>query len=159
RRIEGLPNVVNHLAFSPDGKALAMCLYSGGLRVFDTATGALLADDAAYDSESYWAAFAADGRLATTCYDGLLRFYDRHWKLLKQAPVDGVERPYCIAFSPDGEKVVVTDSEDQRVVVLRASTIDGPFTPEIGEELFARVTWSADGTTLLAGSRSQHQHQ
>jgi WD40 repeat protein len=34
RRIDGLPNSVNHLAFSPDGIRLAAVLSHGGLRVY-----------------------------------------------------------------------------------------------------------------------------
>ncbi|RTL01491.1 MAG: hypothetical protein EKK65_06635 [Lysobacterales bacterium] len=37
RALGGLPNVVNHLAWSPDGQRLAATLYSGGLRVYDPA--------------------------------------------------------------------------------------------------------------------------
>ena len=35
KRIEGLPNVVWHLAFSPDGRRLAATLAAGGIRLYD----------------------------------------------------------------------------------------------------------------------------
>ena len=65
--VGGLPNVVFHLAFSPDGRYLAATLGRGGVRVFDRDRGwAEVARDGSYGDQSYGAAFAPDGRLATT---------------------------------------------------------------------------------------------
>src|SRR5208283_1314570 len=59
RRIEGLPNDVAHLAFSPDGARMAAVLGSGGLRVYARHTGwAEAARDEDYGSQSYGADFA-----------------------------------------------------------------------------------------------------
>src|SRR5262245_9454429 len=70
RRIEGLPNGVFCLAFSPDGRYLAATLGAGGLRVYDRDAGwGEVARDKDYGDSSYGAAFAPDGRLATTSDD------------------------------------------------------------------------------------------
>src|SRR4051812_35198315 len=45
RRLGAFPNVVNHLAFSPDGRRLAVALGRGGLRVLDVASGRELMSD------------------------------------------------------------------------------------------------------------------
>ena len=68
RRLEGLPNDISHLVFSPTGRYLAATLGgTGGLRVYDRdADWQEVARDAPYGDDSYGAAFAADGRLATT---------------------------------------------------------------------------------------------
>lgn len=83
-RIEGLPSVVPHLAFSPNGARLAATLAgANGVRVYDRAAGwAEVFRDAEYGGQSYGAAFAEDGRLATTSYDGRLRLYDRDGRRL-----------------------------------------------------------------------------
>jgi WD40 repeat protein len=75
-RIGGLPNSVNALAFSADGRYLAAgCGAPGGLRVFDRDKNwAEAFRDATY--ASYGTAFAGDGRLATSSVDGKVRLYD-----------------------------------------------------------------------------------
>ena len=72
-----MPDVTHFLTFSPDGRYLAATLGGGqGLRVFDRDKdwSEVFRDDQ-YGDDSYGAAFARDGRLATTAYDGLIRLY------------------------------------------------------------------------------------
>src|SRR6185369_9872407 len=73
RRVGGLPNVVNHLAFSPDGTRLAATLGAEGVRLIDPAAGRVVAADEGYGDYSLGAAFDAAGRLATTSLDGKVR--------------------------------------------------------------------------------------
>jgi WD40 repeat protein len=113
RRIEGLPNVVFHLAFSPDGARLAAVLGGGtGLRVYAKQTGwAEEARDGDYGDHSLGADFAPDGRLATTEFEGKVRLYagpligDIRPTVTIAAP--GGPRPWRIAFSPDGTRLAV----------------------------------------------------
>ena len=78
-RLDGLPNGVAHLAFSPDGCFLAAALgRPNGLRVFDREAGwAEVARDPDYSDCSYGVAFApgAGASLATTSWDGRIRLY------------------------------------------------------------------------------------
>jgi WD40 repeat protein len=65
KRIDGLPEVVLHLVFSPDGRRLAATLGSGGIRLYDRDQGwGEAARDEDYGGQSYGAAFKPDGRLA-----------------------------------------------------------------------------------------------
>ena len=70
-----MPNITTFLAFSPDGRYLAATLGgTGGLRVFDRDKDWSKAfRDDQYGDSSYGAAFARDGRLATTAMDGMIR--------------------------------------------------------------------------------------
>jgi hypothetical protein len=78
RRIgRDLPNVTHFLTFSPDGRYLAATMGGGhGLRVFDRGKdwSETFREDH-YGDDSYGAAFARDGRLATTAWDGMIRLY------------------------------------------------------------------------------------
>src|SRR5262249_45368883 len=62
RRIDGLPNVINHLVYSSDGRSLAAALWGeNGLRVYRTSDLSEVARDTEYKSDSYWADFDRRG--------------------------------------------------------------------------------------------------
>src|SRR5438876_7160128 len=82
-RITGdLSGFTVRLVFSADGRYLAAMLGAGGLRVFDRDKNWSVAfQDTDYGAASFGAAFADDGRLATSSYDGKIRLYDRSFTL------------------------------------------------------------------------------
>ncbi|HNP84466.1 MAG TPA: hypothetical protein PKN47_23645, partial [Nitrospira sp.] len=58
KRLTGLPNVIGHLAFSPDGQTLVATLGGEhGIRVYGTSDYAVIGEDRAYGDSSYGAAF------------------------------------------------------------------------------------------------------
>ena len=68
---------------------------------------------------SYGAAFAPDGGLATTSFDGQVRLYPPGLAgppLRRRAP--GGERPFGIAFGADGARLAVGYDDSTRVDVL-----------------------------------------
>ena len=110
KRIAGLPNVTHSLAFSPDGRYLAAGLGGRKVCAFLTVTGNGPRSSATRTMATviYGLTFAADGRLATASYDGMVRLYDRDFKLVvppRKAP--GGNQPFRIAFSPDGAMLAV----------------------------------------------------
>ena len=154
-RIAGLPDVVHHLAFSTDGSRLAATLGgSNGVRVYGRDDGwAELWRDEAYDGDSYGAAFAADGRLATTSYDGDIRLYDRDGTRIARR-ASGHARPYGIAFHPEGDRIAVgfDDSTDVALFDGRDLTpLPGPDTGLVDNGNLGNVAWSRDGVLLYAG--------
>jgi hypothetical protein len=156
KRIGGLPNVVHHLAFSPDGRYLAATLGgANGVRLYDRERNwAETARDADYGSRSTGAAFSRDGRLATSSLDGKVRLYDV--ALRRQAvwnSGDG-QRPFGVAFSPDGQRLAVGFDDSTRVALLDGRSLAPLAEPDrsgIDEGNISEVAWSVDGKTLLAG--------
>jgi len=157
--IEGLPSLTNHLAFSPDGERLAASLGSvRGLRVYSrTQHWAESGRDTGYGGQSYWAAFAPDGRLATTALDGRVRLYasdsegDLKPTVVIAAPSG--RQPYSIAFNHDGTRLAVGYANSTAVDLLDGYTLaqlPGPDRHGIDEGDLSTVAWSRDGQSLFA---------
>jgi dipeptidyl aminopeptidase/acylaminoacyl peptidase len=154
KRIGGLPNAVNELVFSADGRYLAAACQSGGLRVFDRDKNWSEAfRDATYGDQSYVAAFADDGRLATSSYDGKVRLYDRSFKLVATQEALSGRRPARLAFRPDGKVLAIGYDDKPSVDLLDGHSLarlPGPNVDGLDNGILPTVAWSANGQTLFA---------
>jgi WD40 repeat protein len=175
-RIAGLPNVITHLAFAPDGRRLLVSLWGKqGIRLYASDDGWRTARetgvDREYDGESYGADFSRDGqRLVTTSFDGRVRLYGLAAAgatpalrpLASERVVTG--RPFAAAFSPDGQRIAVTSADSAAVAVVDGSTLRAAYTPSvagIGNGNLGAVAWSHDGRQLMAAGawkRADGQH-
>ncbi|HZS10048.1 MAG TPA: caspase family protein [Blastocatellia bacterium] len=156
RRLTGLPNVVLHLAFSPDNTLLAATLYEKGVRIFRVADGTEAGRDESYGDQSYGADFDGGQRLVTSCYDGFIRLYNREFRQIAKAAAPGGKRPYAVRFSPDGKKIAVGYIDSTSVSLLSGddlSALDNPETKGIDNGSLSNVAWSKDGAALYAGGR------
>ncbi|HVR10979.1 MAG TPA: hypothetical protein VMW75_23250, partial [Thermoanaerobaculia bacterium] len=155
RRIQGLPLVINNLAFSAEGSRLAASLAGEeGVRVFRVSDGEELSRDTDYAGASNGIDFDRDGRLATTCADGFVRLYDPGLKRIAKVKAQGGE-PFSIRFSPDG-RVAVGFSGSARVEVLSAADLRHLYFPDtsgLDNGDLSAVAWSADGRMLFAAGR------
>jgi len=160
-RIRGLPNVVGHLAWSPDGRRLAIALGgANGIRVHAaTPPFAELGRDADYGNDSYSVDFDPAGRLVSTALDGKLRLYDANLRLLVPPQAsDGDSRPFFARFSPDGARIAVgfADSTALRIVSGRdlrpLMRLD---TGSVDNGDLSSVAWSVDGRRVFAAGRNQ----
>src|SRR6516165_7215605 len=76
RRIGALPQVVNRLAWSPDGRYVAAGLAgANGIRVFETGDWHEIFADSDYTGPVYGLSFGGAGQLAATSFDGGVRLY------------------------------------------------------------------------------------
>jgi WD40 repeat protein len=166
RRIaDHLPNVTPSLTFSPDGRYLAAALAGrNGLRVFDRNENWSEAfRDDQYGDSSWGAAFARDGRLAASSYDGLIRSYQydpnsdspNFRRVGDPLNAPSGKLPWGVAYSPDGKLLAVGYKDVVAVDVLDGTTLErvagykpaNVKAPTVGAE---RVAWSRDGQTLFA---------
>ena len=125
-RIPDLPNVVKHIAWSPDGRRLAIALGgNNGIRLHATAPPyAEIGRDAAYGGDSYSVDFDRSGRVVSTCYDGKLRLYDAALKpLAPPRTLSGGSRPFGARFAPDGRRIAVGFNDSNPVQVVSAADL------------------------------------
>jgi WD40 repeat protein len=158
QRPSGLPDTVNHLAYSKDGRYLAAALATNGIRVFDVARGyTALPSDGDY-TESDWVDFDASDRLVTASSDGFVRLYasGRYDRPVVKVQPRKSERPFSVAFSPDGQRIAVEFDDTASVVVLSAANLRQLYSPDVSgiDDAISSVAWSRDGHHLYAGGRS-----
>ena len=157
-RIEGVPTVVHHLTFSRDGRYLAAGLGGAhGIRLYDRqADWREVAQDKQYGGAVYGLAFAPDGRLATTSFDGQVRLYDQQWTLTKTIQ-DGTGQAalrHCVQSR--GWQLAVGFNDATPVALLDGATLAPRPSPDVGgldNGNVSKVAWSRDGTTLYAGGQ------
>jgi WD40 repeat protein len=156
RRLSGLPQFVNSLDLSADGRTLAVGFGSGGLRLADVEQGRLLAEDRDYAGPVVSVSFAADGRLLTASHDGLLRLYrfdGSRLRLLIKRGAPGGDKPVKARFSPDGKRIAVGFTRSAAVDVLDGQTL-APLASLHTSSVaagYSAIAWSRDGKTLFAG--------
>jgi WD40 repeat protein len=176
RRLGGLPGFVQHLVYTSDGRFLVVVMSVGGgmarmagMRVYRLPDYALVAEDRDYGDFAKWADSDPKGsRVATVCFDGFVRLYDLSGLTASDAssprpisPVSkirptGGQRPFGLAFSPDGKRLAVGFLYNPKVNVLevKGNSLEHAYSPDTtgiveGQEIDLRtVAWSSDGRFL-----------
>ncbi|MCX6258343.1 MAG: caspase family protein [Bacteroidia bacterium] len=155
-----VPNIINDLEFSPDGKYLAMALRvdmhdnsgvyiyensdQGGFRLFKQLSG--------YEETCYGISFDRECRMATVSWDGKIRLYDAGFSLITERSVQEGRHLYSVAFSPDGSKLAVGCYLTQEIEVLDGKNLLTLFKPDVtgSKSEFSFVSFSSDGKYLYA---------
>jgi WD40 repeat protein len=154
RRIPGFPNTIGQLAWSRDGRFVAVALIDNGIRVLRTEDWQEAASDTEYSDLSLAIAFDRSGRLAAASYDGYVRLYDAEFRRIAKVKAPSGSAPRSVAFSPDGTRVAVGYRDTTAVDVLSADDLHSLFsanTEGVSNGNLPIVAWSADGALLAGG--------
>ena len=147
RQVEGV-------AFSPDGRLLAIASYAGTASLWDPATGKhqqFLWGHTGFAGAVSSVAFSPDGRLLATAYDGTAQLWDpatgEHQRTLT-GHTSGVS---SVAFSPDG-RLLATASGDKTARLWDPATGEHQRTLTGHDDVVSSVAFSPDGRLLATGS-------
>ncbi len=105
--LSGHKDWVSSAAFSPDGTRIVTASYDGSARVWDTKTGALIAELLGHGDRVLGAAFSPDGsRIVTASADRTARVWDAQTGAALTSFSGHTNQVVTASFSPDGSRVV-----------------------------------------------------
>ncbi|TAU59259.1 TIR domain-containing protein [Rhizobium ruizarguesonis] len=145
-------DLINSVAFSPDGTRIVTASNDKTARMWDAATGAPIGAPMKHAREVLYTSFSPDGRrIVTTSLDDTAQL----WDTATGTPVGEVmrhhDRIFSVAFSPDGTRIVTASFD--KTARLWAATTGAP----IGEAMqhdgpVNSVAFSPDGTRIVTAS-------
>jgi WD40 repeat protein len=155
-----IPGSVHALAFSRDGKRLAVGsgqpARSGSVRVYTAPDGTLLHDFRGHDDVVSGIAWRRDGaQLASASLDGTVRL----WDLAEGRPTGTFQGHsdfvYDVAYAPDG-RTVLSASKDRSIKRFDAATVKGLRTYSSHDDDVLAVAVRSGGTEFVtAGNEPQ----
>jgi WD40 repeat protein len=154
-----VPDTTTHvwttgLAFSPDGKTLAVGAIDGVARLLDAATGKALHEMTGHTG---WIVirgvlFAPDGKtLATAGTDGSVRLWNPATGESIATLQGHQHQILAISFSADGKRLVSSSDEEGRVQIWDVAAEDIVGTLRVGQGMIETLSFSPDGRVLGTG--------
>lgn len=162
RRIKDVEQRVFGLAYSADGKTLAVAAGSPGVSgeaaLYDAATGKFVRRLGTMSDVAIGIAYSPDGKqLAVCAADRSIRIYDAASGSETKLIEDHADWVMCIAWSPDGTKLV-SGSRDKTSKLFDAKTGDSLVTyPGHGETVLG-AAFAPDGKSILTSGADRKIH-
>lgn len=151
------------MAFSPDGKAVAVTTnrgYTGGMdapvHVWDCSTGKQLHALKYHTVGVMAAAFSPDGKhIATSGIDNKLRFWDAKTgkDITTEREIALTGHGYNLNFSPDGKRLLVGSTKLEMFDVETQKPVKKDYFAETGtSQFFHSASWSPKGKWIAAAA-------
>lgn len=162
RRIKNIPERVHSVAYSPDGKLLAvaggMPGSSGDVKLFNPATGELVKDLVSMNDVAYRVAFnPAGNKLAVGGADRSIRIFDVATGKQEILIEDHADWVVGLAWSPDGAKLA-SASRDKTSKLFNAANGESLMTYSgQGEQVYS-VGFSGDGKLVFSAGADKKIH-
>ncbi|WP_424100358.1 caspase family protein [Moorena producens] len=151
-RLQGHTDIVNDIAFSPDGKQILSGSDDNTVRLWDTETGQALHTFIGHTSSVTAIAFSPDGKqILSGSNDHTVRLWDTETGQALhtlEGHIDGVS---AIAFSPDG-KQILSGSKDNTMRLWDTETGLPLHTLQGHTSSVTAIAFSPDGKQILSGS-------
>ncbi|HWE36894.1 MAG TPA: WD40 repeat domain-containing protein [Isosphaeraceae bacterium] len=145
------------LAATPDGKTLASGDLNGVVKLWDAATGRVLANLEGHKGAVFALAFGAGGKtLASAGADRTIRLWDVATRALSKGLEGHRGDVVSVAFGPDG-KALASGSDDRTIRLWDVAKGEMIRTLEDGPRTVRAVAMSPDGATLAGGGGNQIQ--
>jgi WD40 repeat protein len=141
------------VAFSPDGKMLAVSRFAPETQLLNPATGEVLGELKGHTGHARCVTFTPDGQqIITGSYDRSIKIWDAA-SGTELATLAGHESAvYSVAVSPDGTLLACADARAYKVHLWDLTSRELVFTSERMRSLVPHVCFSPDGRWLAAPS-------
>mmetsp|Transcript_39607 Transcript_39607/g.53843 ORF Transcript_39607/g.53843 Transcript_39607/m.53843 type:complete len:518 (-) Transcript_39607:200-1753(-) len=119
-RMTGHQQVVNHIAFSPDGRFLASASFDKKVKIWSGRTGVFIATLTGHVGRVYQVAWSSDSRMvASASADSTVKIWEVRQPKTAKCTLPGHEdEVYALDWSPDGGQVA-SGSKDRKIKIWR----------------------------------------
>ncbi|MBO0862087.1 MAG: hypothetical protein J2P21_27055 [Chloracidobacterium sp.] len=143
---------VRAVAFSNDGRLLALGFLNGSLQVWEVSSGVMIYSIAAHPASVTSVAFSPNNMLlATGSRDNTVKLWESDTGVELQVLRGHKGEVSAVAFSPDGQWLV-SSSHDRLIKIWRVVTGQEAQTLEGHTMQVTAVTFSPDGQTIISAS-------
>jgi hypothetical protein len=150
RLLSGHTDIVQSVAFSPDGATLATGSNDNTVRLWEVATATATTTLAAHTDSVLGIAFSPDGTLlASASSDRTVRLWAMLNHQTNKILTGHTDAVWCVAFSPDG-KTIATGSSDETVRLWSTDTGKTVATLRGHQGSVNGVAFSPDGKTVVS---------
>jgi WD40 repeat protein len=153
--LPGNTSTVTDLSWRPDSNVLASAAETGHVRLWEMENGTPVKNWVSHPGGAQSVRYAADGRLATTGRDRLVKLWDGNGGLQKQAAAPLADIGLRVAVTADGAKVVAGDWAGRVTTWATADGKPGPTFDANPPPLAVRVRLAEEGVAAAEAKVKQ----